>query len=448
MPMNDFASLDAPGEDIAASRPDSRSSLADWLAHLEEIHPRTIELGLARVGHVRERLGLLPHFPVITVGGTNGKGSVCAMLESILLQAGYRVGCYTSPHLVRYNERVRIGGREAADTELVAAFAAVDQARGETPLTYFEFGTLAAMKLFTDDGVDVAVLEVGLGGRLDAVNVFEPDCAIVVTVDMDHMNYLGDTREAIAFEKAGIFRGGKPAIYGEERVPETLRAHAQQIGARLIHVGDQIRVRTSDPQQWEYEGPGGRRSGLPHPALRGAYQLTNAAVCIACLDELREKLPVSAGDIRNGLAYVRLPGRFQVLAGRPVVIFDVAHNPHAAAALARNLQAMGRFRATYAVFGMLHDKDFDGVIEKMAGAVDYWLVADIGAARGAAASELAAALRARQVSAGVECFTTPGEAFDAAEERAGPDDRIVTFGSFLTVADVMRRRFEKTGRWT
>jgi dihydrofolate synthase/folylpolyglutamate synthase len=235
-------------------------TLADWLHHLETAHSRPIELGLDRVEKVRAALGLSFDVPVITVGGTNGKGSVCAFLEAILREAGYRVGLYTSPHIVRYNERVRIDGVEASDEALVAAFERVEAARGTTSLTYFEMGTLAAACLFADASLDVVILEVGLGGRLDAVNVFDPDCAVVVTVDLDHMEYLGPTREHIGHEKAGIFRAGKPAVYGEENPPRSLLDHAADIGARLLRFGEDFGVERS-PQQWKYRGPRGERSG-------------------------------------------------------------------------------------------------------------------------------------------------------------------------------------------
>ncbi len=308
-------------------------SLDAWLTHIERVHPQSIAMGLARVRVVRDALALNPAFPVITVGGTNGKGSACMMLEAILHHAGYKAGCYTSPHLLRYNERVRIAREQASDAQLAQAFEAVELARAGAgvPLTYFEFGTLAAMHLFIEARVDIAILEVGLGGRLDAVNVFEPDCAMVMSVALDHMDYLGDTREKIGFEKAGIFRAGKPAICADTDPPRSLVDHATATGASLL-----IRGRDFDAvpaaTQWGYRGPGGARHGMPWPALRGAYQLHNAAACIAALDTLRDRCPVSMNDIRAGLLTAENPGRFQVLPGQPMVILDVAHNPHVAGA--------------------------------------------------------------------------------------------------------------------
>src|SRR5512135_435036 len=343
-------------------------TLAAWLTYLETLHPKTIALGLERVAELRKRLDLNPSFPIITVGGTNGKGSVCAMLEAMLHAAGYRVGCYTSPHLLDYNERVRIGKQAVGDAELCAAFEQVEQARGEVSLTYFEFGTLAAMQCLIEHRVDVAVLEVGLGGRLDAVNVFDADCAVVCSVDLDHMDYLGDTREAIAYEKAGIFRKGRVAIFGDADMPNNIAGEAQRIGATLWRLGEQFN-HAANAQQWNYRSDVGARNALPYPALRGAYQLNNASAALAALDALQEKLPVSMEAVRRGLVELSLPGRFQLLPGRPQIILDVAHNPHAARALARNLAALPPAR-TFAVFAMLRDKDMAGVARALDGKVD------------------------------------------------------------------------------
>ncbi|HLY95950.1 MAG: bifunctional tetrahydrofolate synthase/dihydrofolate synthase, partial [Sideroxydans sp.] len=305
------------------------NTLAEWLTYLESLHPKTIALGLERVAQVKQRLNLQPDFPVIIVGGTNGKGSACAMLEAILHAAGYRVGCYTSPHLLDYNERVRIGKQPASDAELCASFAQIEQARGDTPLTYFEFGTLAAMQCFIGHTVDVAILEVGLGGRLDAVNVFDADCAVVTSVDIDHVDYLGDTREQIAFEKAGIFRRGRVAICADSDVPQAVQTHAQQVGAELWCIGSEFGY-AAHQGQWDYRSKVGSRSALPIPALRGAFQLHNASAVLAVLDALKGELPVSMEAVRRGLVEVQLAGRFQFVPGKPQLILDVAHNPHAA----------------------------------------------------------------------------------------------------------------------
>jgi dihydrofolate synthase / folylpolyglutamate synthase len=417
------------------------NDLAGWLAYIEQQHPQTIALGLERVGRVRDAMGLAPAVPVITVAGTNGKGSTCAMLEAILTAAGYRVGLYTSPHLLRYNERVRIAGREAEDAELAAAFARVEAARigsGEIRLTYFEFGTLAAVDLFLRSAVDVLVLEVGMGGRLDAVNVFDADCAIVTSVGLDHMDYLGGTREAIGYEKAGIFRAGRPAVLADPAPPASVPAHAQAIGAKLLCIGQDFGYE-SGHGQWAYWGPAGRHSALPRPALHGAIQLQNASAALAALDSLRERLPLDAEALHRGLAGVELRGRFQRLPGPPELVLDVGHNPQAAAVLAQNLSQLPPCFATAAVFGMLRDKDIAGVVQLLAGQVDRWYVCTLALARGAQASELAQVLRQAGVDA-VREFENPAQAYAAACSDAAENDRIIVFGSFHTVADVIAAR--------
>ncbi len=412
------------------------ATLAGWLEYIERQHPQSIAMGLDRVNVVCDALALKPAFPLVTVGGTNGKGSACMMLEAILGHAGYRVGTYTSPHLLRYNERVRIGGREAGDAELVRAFAAVEQARAacKVPLTYFEFGTLAAVWLFCDVGVDAAILEVGLGGRLDAVNAFDADVAMLMSVGLDHMDYLGDTREAIGSEKAHIFRAGRPAICADREPPQTVAAHAARVGAQLLQLGRDFDCEALPPLQWRYRGPGGDRHGLPMPALRGAIQMANASACIAALDALRGRLPVTAGDIRGGLVRVENPGRFQVLPGRPAVILDVAHNPQAAAVLAANLAQMTGYRETFAVFAMLNDKDVAGVVRTLRGHVDHWLIAPLEGPRGLPMAALEHHLRDAGVTAPVTPCTNITEACVRAYQMAGDGDRILAFGSFLVVA--------------
>ena len=412
------------------------NSLADWLSHLESLHPKTIALGLERVAQVKERLNLNPDFPVIVVGGTNGKGSVCAMLESILHAAGYCVGCYTSPHLLHYNERVRIAKRQASDAELCAAFEKVEEERCDTSLTYFEFGTLAAMQLFIESKVDVAILEVGLGGRLDAVNVFNSDCAVVTSVDIDHVDYLGETREQIAFEKAGIFRKGRVAVCADGDVPQAIRSHARQIGAELWCIGSEFGF-VPHQGQWDYRSKLGARNALPYPALRGAFQLHNASAVLAALDALKECLPVSMEAVRRGLVEVRLAGRFQVVPGRPQVILDVAHNPHAAHALAQNLAGMPPCPHTYAVFAMLRDKDIAGVVAALDPFIDIWLAAGIDMPRGATAADLAQALQDAGVRGAIRALDGIVEAVGYACSAAGENDRIIIFGSFHTVAEAM-----------
>jgi dihydrofolate synthase / folylpolyglutamate synthase len=410
------------------------STLAEWLAYLETLHPKAIALGLDRVESVAARLDVAPACPVITVAGTNGKGSTCALLEQMLLADSYRVAMYTSPHLLRYNERVRIDGSEAGDESLLESFAAVEAARADTPLTYFEFGTLAALWLFARAGVDVLVLEVGLGGRLDAVNVIDAAVAVVTTVAIDHVDYLGPTREHIGREKAGIFRAGAFAICGDRHPPASLLAHASEIGARLLRIGVDYDF-TAHEGQWSYRGPGGARHGLPMPALRGAYQLSNAATALAALDAARDTLAVSMGAVREGLVSVELAGRLQVLPGRPVTVLDVAHNPHAAAALADSLASMGYHPRTFAVFGIMSDKDIDGVIAALLPRIDCWYVADLPPPRGAAALDLRTRLeRAGVAASSIRTFADPASAYRASREAVAEADRIVVFGSFLTVA--------------
>ncbi|HUL92294.1 MAG TPA: bifunctional tetrahydrofolate synthase/dihydrofolate synthase [Burkholderiales bacterium] len=412
-------------------------SLADWLEYIERIHPKSIELGLERAAKVRDALGKSSSAVLFTVAGTNGKGSTCAMLESILLAAGYKVGLYTSPHLLRYNERVRLDGAPVGDERLCAAFESVERARGGVTLTYFEFGTLAAWEIFTAQPLDAVILEVGLGGRLDAVNIFDSDCALLTSVDFDHMDYLGNTRERIGWEKAGIFRAGKPAVVADPDPPRSVIEHAKSLGALLRLIGRDFGFRQQG-QQWMYWGKSGRRGGLAAPALRGERQLLNAAAALAALDEIRSRLPVSMQDVRGGLARVELPGRFQVLPGRPTVVLDVAHNPQAAGVLAENLGSMGYYPDTYAVFGMLKDKDIAAVCRALKDRFSAWFAADLSVPRGASADRLGDALREAGASGEIARFASPRDAYAAARKRAGENDRIVVFGSFHTVAEVMQ----------
>jgi dihydrofolate synthase / folylpolyglutamate synthase len=380
---------------------------------------------LDRVRQVSERMKIGLQCPVITVAGTNGKGSTCAMLEAILRAGGYRTGLYTSPHLVRYNERVRIAGVEVKDEPLSEAFRAVEEARGQTALTYFEFGTLAAFWIFNQEKIETAILEVGLGGRLDAVNVLDPRCAVLTSVGIDHVDYLGADREAIGREKAGIFRPGRPAVVAEPDPPGSVL----ESEADLLLIGRDFGF-IAEQTQWTYWGPNGRRAGLAHPALRGSIQLRNAAAALCALDTL--ELPLAMQDVRRGLAEVALPGRFQVLPGRPQVILDVAHNVEAARNLAQNLAASGFAPQTIAVCGMLRDKDIAGVMRELAPRITRWHLASLPGPRGASADELEAAL-----GSNAEKFDSAKAAFSAALEHAEEGDKIVAFGSFLTVGEVM-----------
>ncbi|QJQ04722.1 bifunctional tetrahydrofolate synthase/dihydrofolate synthase [Undibacterium piscinae] len=419
------------------------TTLNDWLALLETRHSKEIDMGLDRVAAVKKRLGIHYECPVIVVGGTNGKGSTCAMLESILLQAGYRVGLYSKPHFLDFNERARINGEPVGDQVFVEVFARVEVAREDISLTYFEFTTLAICQLLADAKLDAVILEVGLGGRLDAVNVIDGDVAIVTSVDIDHIDYLGDTREKIGFEKAGIFRTEKTAICSDPVPPQSLLDHALEIGADLWLFGRDFNY-NGDKQQWNFAGRAQRRNSLGYPSLRGANQLLNASAALAALEALRDRLPIGAQEVRNGLAMVDLPGRFQVMPGRPAVVLDVAHNPHAAATLSQNFDNMGFHAYTYAVFGSMLDKDIDGVIEQIKGKIDHWCVTDLPLPRAASAAQLEEKLLAAGVlqdaEHSIQSFASPELAYAFALSKAGENDRIAVFGSFLTVAGVMRAR--------
>lgn len=412
-------------------------TLDDWLAYVSAQHPAAIALGLDRVREVGQRMDLAMPAVAITVGGTNGKGSTCAYLERILVESGYKVGLYTSPHLLRYNERVRLSGEEASDEVLASAFERVEEARGATPLTYFEFGTLAALHVFADAKVEAAILEVGLGGRLDAVNIVDADVAAVVSVDLDHQSWLGNDRESIGFEKAGIFRAGRPAIFGDNDPPRRLVEHAQAIGSDLQLLGRDFRYEAQE-RQWDFLGRKGSKRALPLPALRGRWQVKNASVALAALDEVADRLPVSLGEVKRGLTLVRLPGRLQALPGRPSVVMDVAHNPHAARALAEGLGDMGYYENTFAVFAMLADKDIGAVVDAMRERVDRWFVSAADAQRAASAGQVAQVLASRGLEARTRTFATVPAALAAARREAGPNDRIVVFGSFHTVAEALR----------
>src|SRR5574343_1355061 len=420
----------------------------DWLAHLESLHPKGqagIELGLDRIRQVKEALGQRQHCPVIIVGGTNGKGSTCAYLENIVDRAGYKVGCYTSPHLIDYNERVRLIGKPVGDDPLCAAFARVEAARqqaGNVALTYFEFGTLAAWEVFAEAGVEAAILEVGLGGRLDAVNAYEPDVSIITTVALDHTDWLGPDRESIGFEKAGIYRAGKPALCADPQPPRSLLNHAAAIGADLRLIGRDFGFERDQENrlQWRWWCRSGERvvrRSLAYPGLRGPTQMFNAAVVLAALDAVADKLPVTMQAIRPGLIETELTGRFQVVPGKPAIVLDVGHNPQAVKVLADNLSGMGFFNQTLAVVGMLNDKDIAGALAPLKDKVDVWHVATLGGLRGTTAETLAGIIADNGLGGDVVCHDSPQAALLAAKGQAAESDRILAFGSFYTVAGAL-----------
>ena len=414
-------------------------TLQEWLDFCERLHPVTIDMGLDRVRAVADALQLRFACPVITVAGTNGKGSTCAMLEAILLEAGYRTGVYTSPHLVHFEERCRLSGQSASAQALAEAFAAVDAARSEVSLTYFEFSTLAIFWLLSRAGLDAVILEVGLGGRLDAVNVVDTDCAVITSIDLDHMAILGHDRETIGREKAGIMRAGRPVVVSDPVPPQSVLDHAEAVGADLWRFGRDFNF-SGDKQQWSWAGRGRRYSGMAYPALRGANQLVNASGVLAALDALRARVPVTAQAVRNGLAMVELPGRFQIVPGQPVLVLDVAHNPHSVAALAENLDAMGFYPTTHAVFGAMADKDLHPMLERIAPLVDRWYFTDLPLPRAASAVDLQQAWQARNTRKDVAAsvHADPQAALQAAVAAADPADRIVVFGSFYTVGGVLK----------
>lgn len=470
--------------------PKSTSSLNEWLSYLETLHPTAIDMGLARITEVAQRLQLTLPCVRITVGGTNGKGSTCAMLEAIYLAAGYKVGTYSSPHLVVYNERIRLNGQLAADQDIIEQFARIEAARGDITLSYFEFSTLAAMLLFEARRVDVAILEVGLGGRLDAVNMLDADCAIITSVDLDHQEYLGNDREQVGWEKAHIFRAGRPAVCGDPVPPKKLVEYAGSIGADLWLFGRDFNY-SGDQLQWSYGGREQRRNSLAYPSLRGANQLLNASAALAAIEALRSSLAVPQQAVRIGLSQVELAGRLQILPGVPSIVLDVAHNPHAAGALAQGLDAMPPVPNTHAVVGMYSDKDVEGAIRRMGARISHWHCATLPGPRGLAAEKLADIVRkvtseqldhagpsasllpgsaqivlpsveAETPSSGgpavrsaprvvpshreaeISCSPDPVSAFREARAAVSDNDRIVVFGSFSTVGPVLQELGRET----
>ncbi len=417
------------------------TTLAEWLDHCERLHPKDIDMGLARSQEIKQRLGLSFKVPVITVAGTNGKGSTCTMLESIGLQAGYKVGLYIKPHFVHFEERCRVNGAMVSAAELLPHFEAVEQVRGEMALTYFEFTTLAILRLLSQAELDMVILEVGLGGRLDTVNVIDADCAVITSIALDHMEYLGPDRESIAREKAAIMRPGKPAVFSDPVPPASVGAYAQEIGADLWQIGRDFNY-AGDKQQWGWAGRNKRFNSLAYPTLRGANQLLNASGALAAFEALRDRLPITAQAVRNGLATLELPGRFQIVPGQPTLVLDVAHNPHAVGALFENLDQMGFFPRTHAVLGVMADKDITAILTRMAPLVDHWHFCDLPIPRAATAAQL----KTLHDSLGLRgpgpvttaCHTSPSEALRAAVAAADPADRIVAFGSFYTVGGVLK----------
>jgi dihydrofolate synthase/folylpolyglutamate synthase len=429
MPAPTQASLNLPVLDLPG-----------WLQRLERLHPREIELGLKRVSRVwsRMRPDGLAGCRIITIAGTNGKGSCAALLEAILSAGGYRTGCYTSPHLLRYNERIRIDGQEASDQVICDAFQRIDACRGDISLTYFEFGTLAALDIFAGHSLDVLILEVGLGGRLDAVNIVDPDLALITGVDLDHMDWLGSDRDSIALEKAGILRPERPAVYGDLRAPESLLRRAAELAAPLYRLARDYRY-AEHAGGWQWEGLGHTRFALPMPGLRGDCQLRNAAAVLMVLELLSSALPVDQAAVRRGLLSSTLPGRFQVLPGDVSLVLDVAHNPQAAGVLAHNLAELAPRGRVHAVFAMLKDKDLEGVLAAIAGRIDTWHLAQLPGSRALALDRLVARVGRAVPGVPLAGYDSVPLALEGARRVAAPGDVVLVFGSFLTVARVLER---------
>jgi dihydrofolate synthase/folylpolyglutamate synthase len=416
------------------------SSLEEWLAYQAQVHPQTIDLGLDRLRQVLDRLDWRqPTVPVITVAGTNGKGSVSAYCAAVASAAGYRIGTFTSPHLRDYRERIRIHDAQVSAEELVSAFERIEAARGAIGLTFFEFNTLAALLVFEAAQLDAWVLEIGMGGRLDAVNVVDPDVAVVVSIGFDHQEYLGTTLEAIAREKAGIFRHGRPAVLGSREMPGVVEDIARAIGAPLKRLGTEYTYTVQDAA-WHFRGSRWNLPDLPAPALKGATQYANAATALAALEELDARLAIPAAAVAQGLKQVRLVARFQIIApvtpATPTWILDVAHNPDAARVLARNLRETRSGGRTLAVCGILADKDASGIAAELRDCVDAWWCVATEGERGRSGAALGQVV-AGQVAAPVEAADSTSAGCAAASSVANPEDRIVVFGSFHTVGPAL-----------
>ncbi len=411
------------------------SCLQDWLDWQETLHPESIELGLTRVGSVADRMGCRQPAPVvISVAGTNGKGSSVALLEAVLIRAGYRVGAYTSPHLFRYNERVRLLGEAVDDSMLCDAFERIDTQRGDISLTYFEFGTLAALDIFSRQSLDVAILEVGLGGRLDAVNIVDADIALITSIGIDHTAWLGNDRESIAREKAGIMRAGRPAVCADSHCPAALEEEARRVGACLYRLGNEFRLSRSG-RHWHWQGPGSSFRDLPAPALPGAHQLANAAGVMQVLELLRDKLPVSRKTLADGLKWVSLPGRIQRIPGSVEQVLDVSHNAQAAEALADALRQSPVAGRTHAVLGMMQDKDIDPFLDPLLELVDVWYATGLSIDRAFAGDELQKLIGQRVAGQPVHGCKTLIDVLDCLQPAVQAGDRVLVCGSFHTVAE-------------
>lgn len=414
------------------------NSLDEWLDWQEDLHYKTIDLGIERCKEVAERMDLLAHeFHVISIAGTNGKGSSAAMLDMIYRNAGYTVGTYTSPHLLRYNERVKINGLEASDQFLCEAFNRVDQARGDISLTYFEFGTLAALDLFRNSGIQLAILEVGLGGRLDAVNMLDAEVALICSIDLDHEKWLGNTRNLIGYEKAGIMRAGRPAVCSDSEIPESIIDYAYEIGANFYQFGPDFRIEINE-NDWDWHSNNRTIYGLPKTGLSNNSFIQNAAGVLMVVDLLIEKFPVDQPTLKAGFEQVSLPGRFQVYEAEVPIILDVAHNRQAAEVLAKNLADHETRGDTHMIIGMLKDKNHQMVIEALSMVVDHWYVVSLEHDRGTEGQVLIDILEKIGITNIAGKFATIDAALESACTQTHVGDRVVVTGSFLTVGAAIK----------
>lgn len=407
-------------------------TLEQWLEWQANLHSHAIDLGLDRVAKVWKRLGRRLNVPVITIAGTNGKGSGVAMLEAIYQAAGYQVGSYTSPHLFAYNERIKINQQPVSDEEIVGAFEAIEQSRGEVPLTYFEYGTLAALVVFASRSLNVVILEVGLGGRLDAVNIIDADVSLITSIGLDHQDWLGDSIEEIAREKAGILRSGHASVYGSSNMPASIGDVATNLGSTLYRLGEEFRIERQE-NAWSFHSGDIVRSGLPFPRLRGEHQLNNAASVLMVLQLLNGELPVDQRAIREGLLSAKNPGRFEVVAENNVTwIYDVAHNPHAVEMLKQNIEGFPANGKRYALLAMLKDKDAEGVYEIIRPEIDCWVIAGLDVDRGLSVDQWEKMSWLEPESRNF--FGSVPNAIDWLESRLLPGDLVLVLGSFYTVS--------------
>ncbi len=412
--------------------------LSEWLEWQETLHSQKIELGLERIEEVARAMGLsAPKYKTIVVAGTNGKGSTVSILESIYHQAGYRVGAYTSPHLLRYNERIRVKQQNIDDDSLCNAFHKVDKARGDTSLSYFEFGTLAAMQIFSESDLDVAIYEVGLGGRLDAVNILDGDVAIVTSIGIDHVQWLGSTRESIGFEKAGVFRKNRPAICGDDNPPNTLVEYAESLAAELLLINKDFSYQIKNDDSWSFSYENLHWEGLPKPGLYGEKQIGNAATALVAIHHIDEKLPITREYVDQGLSNISLPGRFQRIDGPCEIILDVAHNLDSASVLVDNLRKLKPATKTFAVFAVLADKDVCGIVECVGGEIDEWHISQLDSDRALDKESLEKQLDNCCHDCVIYSHSSISQAYKSALKSVDESMRIVVFGSFLTVAEVL-----------